>query len=119
MGSAVIAECACGLEAESRIGGGMLDFRSVCHFPCLCEACQSAVEVDLLKRPLRCPSCGTSDPIPYDDPRLLGTPGSRVVAEWDMTELLGRRLELTDGTYRCPGCGNPTLHFSDSGLRFD
>lgn len=119
MGSAVRAECSCGLSAEMPIGGGMLNFTTFCGFPCACESCHQVVGVNLLDREAHCPLCGASDPIPFDDPRLAGARGDRVVADWKVTDSLGRVLVLTNGTYRCPRCGEDALRFVDTGVCWD
>jgi Zn finger protein HypA/HybF involved in hydrogenase expression len=118
MGSQVIAKCDCGVEESILIGGGMFT-ETLCYFPCLCESCHRIVEVNLLDRPVSCPACHAPDPIPYDDPRLLGAAGRHMVADWYMKAELGRELVLTDGKYRCPKCGKMSLEFSEGGLYWD
>ena len=119
MGSQVIARCDCGVEESILIGGGMFTFETICYFPCLCESCHRVVEVNLLGKPVSCPVCHAPNPIPYDDPRLLGAVGRHRVADWYMELELGRELVLTDGKYRCPKCGKMSLEFSDGGLCWD
>lgn len=119
MGSAVRAECSCGLNEEILVGGGMMDFTTTCWFPCACAACGHVVEVNLLDAELRCPDCGAVDPVPYDDPALIAEPGNYEVADWNMASQLGRVLVLTNGAYRCPGCGKDGLRFVDAGLCWD
>lgn len=119
MGSEVIAKCDCGFEDYFSIGGGMMNFTTTCHFPCLCSGCQRVVDANLLSKNPKCPKCGSTDIIPYDDPRLLGSKGKRTVAEWNVEESLGRDLVLTNGSYKCPNCNNMALTFIDSGLCWD
>lgn len=119
MGSQVIATCECGLRADVLIGGGMLSFRDTCYFPCLCKDCSSVVQVNLLGKTRRCPTCGTTRVTPYDDPSLSISRGSHVVAEWNMQEQLGRVLRLTDGKYKCPRCRRPTLLFACGDVEWD
>ena len=119
MGSQVAAKCECGVEAEIPIGGGMMDFTTTCYFPCLCDSCHNIVAANLLAKKPRCPDCGAANLMPYDDHRLVGSRGERAVAEWHMEERLGRELVLTDGSYKCPKCGEMTLQFADTGLRWD
>jgi len=107
------------LEASILVGGGMMNFQTTCLFPCLCENCHRIVEVNLLDKSLKCPACHAADPIPYDDPRLSGSPGDNHVVEWNTEDQLGRELVLTDGKYRCPKCGKMSLKFRDSGLFWD
>ena len=116
MGSQVTAQCECGVGAEILVGGGMMDFTTTCYFPCLCDRCNKVVQVNLLATKPRCPDCGAANPVPYDDPQLIGSPGDEIVAEWNMEERLGRNLLLTDGSSKCPGCRKKTLRFADSGL---
>jgi Zn finger protein HypA/HybF involved in hydrogenase expression len=115
MGSVVTATCRCGLELEVLIGGGMKNFTMICYFPCLCEACHSLAQVNLLAETEECPKCKSKSITPYDDPRLSASPGKRTVAEWNMQERIGRRLVLTDGKYRCPACQEMSLEFRERG----
>lgn len=119
MGSQVTAKCVCGYQAESLIGGGMSDFGTICYFPCLCESCESIVEANLLSKEPNCPDCNSPGCIPYDDSRLIGSPGVRTIADWNVHERLGRVLILTDGSYKCPECGKMELTFSSGGLLWD
>jgi hypothetical protein len=113
MGTQITAMCDCGLEAGVRVGGGMADFTTTCYFPCLCRNCHNIVQTNMLAKELRCPKCRTANPIPYDDPSVLGSLGKRIVADWNMQEDLGRVLTLTDGRYECPKCGKMSLTFTD------
>jgi Zn finger protein HypA/HybF involved in hydrogenase expression len=97
----------------------MRNSTTTCFFPCLCENCRSVVQVNLLAKAVKCPLCRAPNPIPYDDARLWASPGHRHVAEWNMENRLGRKLELTDGKYRCPKCGQMSLEFRDGGLCWD
>jgi Zn finger protein HypA/HybF involved in hydrogenase expression len=96
----------------------MVNFMTTCYFPCLCEDCRAVVEVNLFDQPARCPTC-KSEVVPYDDPTLSELPGEQTIASWNMDYELGRELELTDGTYRCPRCGQMTLQFMNTGLLWD
>lgn len=119
MGAEVTARCECGVEARILIGGGMASFTTTCYFPCLCESCHDVVQVNLLAKRPRCPNCRAARPIPYDDPRLIGSPGRHAVAYWNVQDQVGRGLGLDDGDYKCPRCGKMTLRFADSGLCWD
>jgi len=119
MGSQVVATCRCGIEAKILIGGGMLNFKTLCYFPCLCEACHSIVQVNLLAKIKRCPACKSLDIIAYDDPRLSKTPGKRTVAGWCIQDPLDRDLILTNGNYVCPKCKKLWLRFRKGSLRWD
>ena len=119
MGTQVTATCQCGVDTIIMIGGGMRNFMTTCYFPCLCEHCRTVVQVNLLAKQKRCPRCKTPNVIPYDDPTLSESAGGRTVASWNIQEQLGRKLNLTDGNYRCPQCDQMTLRFTDSGLCWD
>ena len=119
MGTSVFATCTCGYHAEGSVGGGMSDFQDVCLFPCLCEGCHEMVDTNLFSTPLRCPTCGSDKVTAYDDARLSEPPESEglfPVADWDATPRLARELQLTNGRYRCPKCGQMSMKFEMSGL---
>ncbi len=122
MGSEVNATCKCGLKTTIQIGGedggtGAM----VCYFPCVCRDCEDVVQVDVSETNLKCPKCNGQDVIRYDDPRLLSCRGLSVIARWNMGGAVAGKqiqtLELSNGQYKCPRCGNPTLTFSATGLR--
>ena len=109
MGLEVTASCSCGTaEVKMAIGTGV-QF-SGCYFPCLCEACRGLVRVDITEKSPRCPGCGSSDLVPYDDPKLTGSSGD-VIVHCSTGGQVGRDLELTDGSYYCPSCGRTSLRF--------
>jgi plasmid stabilization system protein ParE len=118
-GSTVAAKCSCGVEVEIPIGGGMRNFATTCYFPFLCEACHNIVTVNLLAPAHVCPGCKSPAVVPYDNPRLSESPGKNVVTKWNLKAKIGRDLVLTDGNYLCPKCCNLSLHFRDTGLRWD
>jgi predicted RNA-binding Zn-ribbon protein involved in translation (DUF1610 family) len=109
------------------LGCGLMTMGSY-FFPFLCETCHRLVMVDLFAVPASCPSCGATDPIPYGDERLAGSPGQEVL-ERVRLERIGpianvrwvpddapsepdaREFGLDDGTYRCPECGKTALRF--------
>lgn len=118
MGSEVIAKCSCGFTSNISIGYGMAS-PYVCYFPCLCNNCHNIVQMNLHSVPLKCPDCGTENPIPYDNPSLLNFVGSNTVDSCNMDGKFGRKLILTDGKYKCPKCNNMTLQFSKDFLLWD
>lgn len=120
MGNSVIAECKCGYNRIFLIGCGMMDFnKSTCYFPCLCEKCREIVRANVLSRYLKCPSCKTTEIIPYDDPKVIGKKGENRVVDWGVYKKLGRILRITDGEYYCPKCGENNLQFRDGGVFWD
>ena len=119
IGSEVIAKCQCGYEATSLIGGGMMNYETTCYFPCFCKNCHNVVQVNLLSKRKRCPKCKSTKIIPCDDPSLSDNTGKHEVTSWNAKDKLGRELKLTDGNYKCPKCGQMTLHFEDGGLLWD
>ena len=119
MGSEVIAQCSCGLNTMSLVGGGMASHSKTCYFPCYCENCRTVVQANLLAKKQVCPQCKSTNVIPFDDPALSPGDGEHVVAEWNMNSQIGRDLKLTNGNYKCPQCGQMTLSFTDNGLNWD
>lgn len=123
MGSSVKASCPCGLDKDILIGGGMADFETTCFFPCLCKRCSDVVQVNLLRKEMRCLMCGSRKVIPYDDlslspKRVESQEEEKLIASWDSEEL-GRILVITDGAYKCPKCGSMTLRFTRGGVLWD
>jgi hypothetical protein len=136
MGSIVQAECDCGFTACVFIGGGFLDYKTTRYFPCLCSNCGRLVQVNVLAPAPSCPDCGGPDPVPYDDPQLVGARGQHLVAECNLRNYtlptvdqavdlgrgkhrlypLRRNLALYDGSYLCPGCSRMTLRFTLAGM---
>ena len=117
MGSIIRAECRCGVDVQTAVGGGMMNFRTTCYFPCYCESCRSLQEVNILLAALRCPSCAHSPVVPYDDPALLVLPGQNIIEKWSVARPNGSKgAILTDGHYRCPRCGEGTLKFRRIGF---
>lgn len=101
------------------MGGGAVTFETVCLFPACCERCRRVVVINLMEEQPACPECGSAQVVPYDDPRLSRAPGQEVVARWRGPERLDRNLVLTDGQYRCPGCGQLSLRFRNAGMSWD
>ena len=116
MGTIVSANCGCGFNGKFAVGGGMDNYADTCLFPCLCGKCRQIVHPNLFQKPLHCPKCGSPDPIPYDDPRLVGSSGTQNVASWYMNLESDQELVLTNGTYLCPSCGKMTLCFRVTAL---
>jgi Zn finger protein HypA/HybF involved in hydrogenase expression len=119
MGASIIAFCECGYQASFLIGGGMMNFMTVCNFPALCNSCQEIVQVNLLSERKLCPKCKDSQVIPYDDKKLVGKLGKNEIVSWNMEEQLGRVLRLTDGIYLCPSCEEYKLRFEPGDILFD
>jgi hypothetical protein len=116
-GTVVEGRCAsCGYSTGGLpLFGGRADFQHNCRFPVLCQDCGKLELVNLLAPRPACRQCPASPLIPYDDPRLQGTPGRHEVASWRV-EKLGRPLKLTDGGYYCPACGKFELRFKLTAL---
>ena len=120
MGSSVNAQCDCGFQATNLlIGGGMMNFMTFCGFPIFCKACQDIRVANVLAKPLDCPECHSQDVITYDNDELKQSEGGHIVISWNVSDSLGRILQLTSDNYLCPSCKQFTLTFEDWGLRWD
>jgi len=115
VGSIIAARCPCGIATKMALGGGINSYQTYCAFPALCSACGAFGAVNLLGDAVKCPSCSRDALKTYDDPSLAGRAGEKVVFGWALPGG-GRSLQLTDGTYVCPTCRQPTLVFSDAGF---
>ena len=118
MGSIVAARCPCGIATKMALGGGINSHTAYCAFPALCSACGAFGAINLLGNAVRCPSCSRDALKTYDDPSLAGSAGEKVVFGWTLPgdDSHRRSVRLTDGTYLCPTCRQPTLTFSDEGF---
>ncbi len=115
-GSIVTATCPCGFKTSNlMIFGGRANFQRYCAFPALCPECGQLELVNLLERVPSCRNCPGTSPVAYDDPSLLGRPGSQTIASWNIPKL-GRVLLLTDGDYYCPACHQFSFRFSVAGF---
>ncbi len=120
MGSTVDAKCICGFQNDNlRIGGGMMNSQSVCHFPVYCKICQSLVTANLLSKTPECSKCKSIEVLAYDNQTLRKQTGKNVVASWNAGGKLGRKLILTDGKYFCPSCQKFSLIFSEGNILWD
>jgi hypothetical protein len=112
MGGIVYAHCDCGYCTDwMYLGGGMKNHGTHCNFPHYCEECKILFEANLFERPILCPECGRRKVVSYNNKTLCEHKG-RAIFEWHIN---GKTLELTNGKYICPDCGNFNLTFSGVG----
>lgn len=114
MGSIVMAQCICGYQREMYLGGGWVNFRNHCNFPLYCGACKSLFEGNIFEKGIRCPECGDRNVLRYDDDELCANKGT-VVFDWFVREKIDKVLQLTNGEYLCPSCGQYNLSFYVAG----
>jgi hypothetical protein len=120
MGSSVDAQCKCGYEALGLlIGGGMSNFTTFCSFPVFCKNCQQLQLTNLLAKHPDCPHCQSREIVAYDEDELQQAPGNNIVTSWNVSDRLGRILQLTDGEYFCPLCKEFNLRFEEGGMHWD
>jgi predicted Zn-ribbon and HTH transcriptional regulator len=116
VGSIVQARCgSCDFAVPMTLGGGMRSHKELCAFPALCSRCGAFWPVNLLARPVKCPTCEAEAMVAYDDPSLAGEPGRETVFSWNVVDEIGREVRLSSGTYLCPKCKARTLRFSRTG----
>ena len=133
MGSIVMARCdACDYKKTLMLGGGMQNFQSVADWPVWCLECGKLSVANHLEPPLSCSECGCKSVNRPEDPQV-GPSEGQTIATWSLSgersrpieqnwvERLLRRpvkyetksteLVLTNGSYRCPKCKEPSLRF--------
>jgi hypothetical protein len=115
MGAIVMAKCDCGFRREMLLGGGMRTFATYCGFPFFCPLCKVMFESNILAGKVVCPSCNGTDGILYSNSSLCFRKG-RPVFKWKVAGYEEEDLDLTDGDYLCPGCGQPKMTFVHRGL---
>ena len=90
-------------------------------FPHFCEHCRDFVHVQInLDAERKCPRCKTRKVTSYDDPTLSeGVEGPPEKADFYRERSHFAQKELTTNrNYRCPRCGQMTLHIKYSGVWF-
>ena len=116
MGAMVSARCECGFETRTMfLGGGMLNFTTVCTFPFYCVNCSILFESNMFKKKVACPQCHMTDNYPYDSDKAFEMAGKNNVFSWNVRDKIDKELVLTDGNYICPACRKFTLKFFDVG----
>ena len=137
MGQIVSASCRCGYDEKFTIGGTRSSYRTHSYFPYRCEIC-GIVEVNIASMWRRCPNSvfhkiarldggfyervgrivirnllgliGLRKPKPM--PQVEEKPKPWVTCEWG-------NHKIYEESYQCPACGNSTLTFEKTGIRFD
>src|SRR5258708_36278165 len=113
MGAGLRAACPCGFKAGGlMVGGGMLNFRTSCGAPALCDACGALAVLNYLEHDPRCPECGGSVRF-YSNPALQALVDPAGVEppdifSWNVDGKRGR-LVLPDIAYLCPSCRQNTM----------
>ena len=119
MGSSTVGKCDCGFETEELLlGGGMMNFDTVCLFPHYCQNCTSLFNENIYNKDLICPKCKSKNVISYDDKRACSFMKDEVFS-WNTQSNLGRDLKLSADNNLCPKCGSFTLNFMPSLLLWD
>ena len=102
MGKKVIAECDCGFEAETKVGGTRSGYGSEAYFPFFCKKC-GLVTVNVAQHCV-CPSCQTMDVQPYGK--------SPITLEPEVQPYIQYAGYFADEHYNyCPACKRYTLSF--------
>ena len=119
MGSLVQSSCReCGLEQEIRIGGGMLNHKTVADFPCCCPGCSNLITANMFLNPQSCADCGEEIQT-YLDPSLSSGNGQHKICIWNMLNFPhsggSTELYLDDGDYLCPHCKTFGMRFRKIG----
>ena len=118
MGTIITARCRCGFySGDFHVGGGMMNFKEVCHAPAICEKCKNFLVANYLRKCARCPECGAEVTF-YNEPRLRDqaevSKGKPAVFSWNTGGGKGV-FELPDAYYLCPGCGEKKMRFIEQG----
>lgn len=114
MSNPSLARCnACKYEVPYFVGDTEAEWKSIYYFPMSCLHCRSVSSVDLHRAPLKCSECRSSAVAPFSDRALYSGDGEKIIADSSAIGLTDR-MELTDGLYRCPRCGEFALRFRAS-----
>lgn len=138
MGTIVAAHCEhCDFNRYLAVGAGMTNYGKAAKWPVWCTRCKALCLAIHKAEELNCSECGSSEVKRANDPAVWLGEG-RVTLKWRLRvergeprertwleRLRGRTpevptrsvdLELTDGDYLCPACGQFGLKFSPIGL---
>ncbi len=61
MGTTLEARCKCGYVESAMVASGRRDHGKVFFYPHACDDCSAMVSIDILKSPVVCPTCGSSN----------------------------------------------------------
>jgi hypothetical protein len=112
MGNSVDAKCgSCSYHGWFRTGGGKNNHTTYSAWPVVCRSCQAVSIANFKSNPLKCLKCESVEVERFDTSENWRGDGEKVVS-WD-------NLELTDGHYRCPKCGDFELRFDNGRMLWD
>ena len=119
MGIGVNLSCPCFGSLTMRVGPRLRPPR-YCLFPFLCTSCWTTSTLDIYAESPACDRCGSAAVVPYGRAPAVGELGAKVVYACGPTPRFSAEdLTLTDGTYWCPTCQDPTARFEDAGTLWD
>jgi len=102
MGMKVFAECDCGFEAHTKVGGTRGGYRSESYFPFFCKRC-GLVSVNVAQK-LSCPTCRSMDIQQYGK--------SPITLEPEVHAYIQYSGYFADQRYNyCPACKRYMMNF--------
>jgi len=117
MGSMINAICDCGFQSGTiMVGGGMLNFDTVCYAPAICLRFNIFLVKNYLKKYSKCPKC-RKKVVFYNNPIVqekLKRNENRYndIFSWRLEK---SEFQLLDLNYLCPECGKMSLRFVREG----
>ena len=112
MGSVLRARCECGYEKDATVGSNMS--MQDTYFPAYCQSCHDIVDALLHrtdKTKCNCRQCHGTKVIFYSEDCLIGERGEKMRGGSWQPWTNSWALQITDGTYYCPKCGQDRLRF--------
>ncbi len=122
MGSILRATCGCGFDSTNLyVGGGRVNFGTICRVPAICSKCGDLVTVNYLEAGARCPKCGSAVTT-YDDLTLRANPGESFGQDTELDSVFSWRIPNTQddfylpmAQYLCPRCRKLNMRFHQAG----
>lgn len=99
---------------ELLVGGGMMNFNTVCEVPSSCLNCKTVFSRNILKGNLKCPKCRRK--VEYFGEISNEDTDKELVFEWMLGDYLNEEyFRLENKKYKCPQCEKTELVFFDCG----
>ncbi|MCX6157601.1 MAG: hypothetical protein NTY74_06465 [Ignavibacteriae bacterium] len=112
-GNIVSAKCDCGFKTSMALGGGKMNFETVCIFPFYCKDCSSLIELNTFNEKYFCEKCNSENVMCYDNDSLRAHKSDISVFGWNLDR---KSYVLKDDFYLCPQCKEFKLKFKSIGF---
>jgi hypothetical protein len=114
MGDLIQAECPCGFTQNCTLGGGKLNFKTICGAPAYCLSCKKMLNLNYMEKNPKCPECHKIVKF-YNDKSLQSSPKGQRKSQCFGWNLEDGAFLLPAVLYLCPKCQKFSLRFISAG----